>query len=147
MGGVPPTGAGGGSGYHPSLPQMLPPITRAGAHGGYAGGYGGGEHRGYGAGLSGEPGARPPAPRGGVPLPERMSGMAATGGGLGAAGSAGRSGMPGGMPMGGMGGGLGSQGKEHRNNSYIPSDDPFNVDTEVDDEVSPRVIGGSGNLS
>jgi uncharacterized protein YukE len=131
MGGVPPTSTGGDSRYHSSL-QVLPPPITGGPHGGY-----GGEHRGNGAGLADGPGARPPVPRGGVPLPERMSGMAATGGELGAAGPAGRSGMSGSMPIGGAGAGLGGQGKEHRNNSYISSVDLFNVD----DEVSPPVIG------
>jgi hypothetical protein len=40
------------------------------------------------------------------------------------------------MPMGGMGGA--GEGREHRNNIYLPSDDPFHID--ITDDTVPAVL-------
>jgi hypothetical protein len=43
------------------------------------------------------------------------------------------------MPMGGMGGmGGAGEGREHRNNIYLPSDDPFHID--ITDDTVPAVL-------
>lgn len=43
------------------------------------------------------------------------------------------------MPFGGFGAGrLGGEGREHRNNVFIPDDEPFRVEL---DDLTPPVIG------
>jgi hypothetical protein len=113
---LPPLGTGGG------------PHAGIGAHAGagYAGGYGGAGH--------------PLAERGGPATPAG-TGRPGTGGGTpgGAATAGERAGGAGGMPMGGMGGaGRSGQDKDHRNNIFIPDDEPFRVEF---DDLSDAVIG------
>ncbi|MDT7664935.1 MAG: hypothetical protein QOD04_4491, partial [Pseudonocardiales bacterium] len=50
-------------------------------------------------------------------------------------------GMGGGMPMGGPG--AGGQDREHRNTTFIPSDEPYVVD--LDDDVVPAVLDDDEN--
>jgi hypothetical protein len=81
-----------------------------------------------------------PAPRGsGTPLDPRAGGSptaAATEAGERAVRGAGPA--AGGTPMGG-GAGRAGQEREHRNNTYLASDEPFSV--QFGDDVVPRVIG------
>jgi hypothetical protein len=108
-------------------PPVLPPIV------GYPGG--------AGTGHAGGPGVSP--------LPARPGGGAEPSGGRGpgpgaepgpAASSGTRLGAgPGPMPFGGFGaGGLGGQPRDHRNNVFIPDDEPFRVEF---DDLTPPVIG------
>ncbi len=112
-----------------SLPVAPSPGT--GTRGGYAGGYAGG-YRGAG-------GQEPLAARGGS-----AAGTAPAGGtGGGGAPGAGRAGA--GMPPMGMGGmSPGGQGRDHRNEHFMPSDEPFRVEHLPDGDgfaVSPGVLG------
>jgi hypothetical protein len=81
-----------------------------------------------------------PAPRGsGTPLDPRPGGnpnAAATEAGERAVRGAGPAG--GGIPMGGASGRAGQE-REHRNHTYLASDEPFSV--QLGDDVVPRVIG------
>ena len=93
------------------------------------GGYVGGGIGGGGSGLAGRP---PMAGAGGF-------------GGAGPGGTGGPGAGLGGMsPMGGFGGGagVGDSDHEHRNNVFIPSDEPFVVDEG--DDVVPPVLGVPG---
>jgi hypothetical protein len=84
-----------------------------------------------GSGLAGR------APSGGAELAG-----AGAGGGRGAPGTGGSTGgMGGGMPMGGPG--AGGQDREHRNTTFIPSDEPYVVD--LDDDVVPAVLDDDEN--
>ncbi|WP_445187768.1 hypothetical protein ACTXG6_11520 [Pseudonocardia sp. Cha107L01] len=84
-----------------------------------------------GSGLAGR------APAGGAELAG-----AGAGGGRGAPGTGGGTGgMGGGMPMGGPG--AGGQDREHRNTTFIPSDEPYVVD--LDDDVVPAVLDDDEN--
>jgi hypothetical protein len=100
--------------------------------GSYGGGLGGGRVNGGGS---------RPVPQRSVGAPESNA-MPDGGLGGGAAGAAagGRPGAGGGIPpgLGGMGGMGGGQQREHRNTTYIPSDDPFRMKF---DDVAPAVIG------
>jgi uncharacterized protein YukE len=82
-------------------------------------------------------GPRPtPAP---TRSPGRPAAAAASESGLeNTAGSAAGAGKPGGMPPGGMGGGRGKEERQHRNNHFIPSDEPFRVKITG---VAPPVLG------
>jgi hypothetical protein len=99
---------------------------------------GGGLGPGSSGGGLGRLGDAPPAARGGTALPGAGATGAAPPAEPGVAG--GRPGSPGagGMPMGGMGGGMGSQQREHRNNVFVPSDEPFAV--ALGDDVVPPVL-------
>ena len=122
-----PTGGPGGAGMPASTPMPpMPPMSAGGTH------YGG-------TGYHGSSGT-PPGPRGGTPLPDRTGGAPNSPAGPGETGGGAARSMPGGgMPMGGMGGmGTGGKDREHRNNIYLPSDDPFHVD--ISDEVVPAVL-------
>lgn len=140
-------GFGAGSGSGGSSGAGL-----GGAGGGYSGGGGFGGPGGGGLGR-----ATGLAPRGGAgfggvgsgpggggagrpPLP----GAGAFGGsGLGGSVAGGPGGGMGGMsPMGGGFGGAGESDHEHRNNVFIPSDEPFVVDEG--DDVVPPVLGLPG---
>ncbi|MGI8817133.1 MAG: hypothetical protein ACR2G2_18135 [Pseudonocardia sp.] len=114
-------------------PTPLPP--RAANSGGPSGGppaWSGRYPGGYRAGV-----ALPPlAPRGGAPA----GGIDpfAPGSGPGA-GSRGPGGTGGGMPMGMGGGGQGGSSRTHRNQTFIPDDEPFRVTYDCD--IAPAVIG------
>jgi hypothetical protein len=95
-----------------------------------------------GTGWPGE--QQPPlAPRSGTGTPSEAARWS------GGSGAAGRPGASGGTPppMGmGMGGGAGGGERQHRNQNYVPSDEPFQIDPDdlVDehgDAVAPPVIG------
>jgi len=114
LGGSGVGGLGGGSGL---APRVGPGFGGAG-HGGVGSG-------GPGSGGSGVPG-RPP-----------LAGAGGFGGGGPGAGLGGMS------PMGGgFGGGAGGEDHEHRNNVFVPSDEPFVV--EEGDDVVPPVLGVPG---
>jgi uncharacterized protein YukE len=121
-GGLGGAGMGGGS----TLPDLNAPPPMTIANGGsYGGGLGG---RAIGVKPT------PPTTRTVTPAPEH----APTGAGeLGSSTSGATSSMPGaGMPIGGMNGA--GQRREHRNNTYIPSDDPFRVNFGF---ITPAVLG------
>jgi len=126
---LPTTNPGFDPGAIPSPSPALPPLG-----GGYV------PHTGYAGGYSG---GRPLAPRGGGGLPSEAGGRA-PGGGFPESVSGARPGGPGGLggmpPMGAMGGAAGARGqeREHRNNMFLPDDEPFRV---ADDDVTPSVIG------
>jgi hypothetical protein len=88
------------------------------------------------------------------PPPARTPGAAPNQAGASTAGlaetesaAAAKTGGSGGMPMGGMGGASGrGQEKQHRNNHFIPSDEPFNVEALIDADTVPAVLGEDGNL-
>jgi hypothetical protein len=122
-----------GSG-RPLTPRPLSPPVGGGFGPGSSGDLG---PRTSGGGL-GRLGDAPPAARGGTALPGAAATGAAPPAEPGVAG--GRPGSPGagGMPMGGMGGGVGGQQREHRNNVFVPSDEPFAV--ALGDDVVPPVL-------
>ncbi|HEX4362074.1 MAG TPA: PPE domain-containing protein, partial [Pseudonocardia sp.] len=130
-----------------------------GAGGGYSGsgGFGGSGAGGLGGGLGGGSGLRPrggagvggvgSGPGGGGAGRSPLPGAGGFGGsGFGGSGAGGPGGGMGGMsPMGGGFGGAGGAGDsdhEHRNNVFIPSDEPFVV--EEGDDVVPPVLGVPG---
>jgi hypothetical protein len=81
----------------------------------------------------------PPATREVTQVPAR-----AEAGGLSgeSAGAAGAKAAGGGLPMGGMAGaGMRGEERRHRNNVFIPSDDPFHIEFEDYKDCVPSVIG------
>ncbi len=116
--------------YRPgAMPPPLPSIpSRSGS--GYAGGY----RPGAGADPGPELGTRagPGEPRPGGAFERSPGGF----GGYGPR-PPGGAGMGGGMPMGMGGGGHGGQDNEHRNTTFLPSDEPFVVEFG---DVAPAVI-------
>ncbi|HEV7788180.1 MAG TPA: hypothetical protein VGP05_04140 [Pseudonocardia sp.] len=140
--------SGAGFATPPVTPDVppLPPISPTGGDpyagaGRFNGGkisaaLGGPEHqlapRG-GSGLAGH------TPAGGAELTG-----AGPGGGPGGRGTPGTGGgTGGGMPMGGPATGAGGQDREHRNTTFIPSDEPYVVD--LDDDVVPAVLDDDEN--
>ena len=88
------------------------------------------------AARAGAGAGRPLAARGGPGLPGAIARAGGTGLPGGAAAPGERAGGVGGMPMGGAG--ARGQDKDHRNNVFIPDDEPFRV--EFDDLTDP-VLG------
>ncbi|WP_028937930.1 PPE domain-containing protein [Pseudonocardia spinosispora] len=152
---VPPGHTGISSSTPPPPSPLIPPVGSGGAvpHSGTAPGGGPGgitapaggytpAHRpapvrpGY---RSGAPAVRPLAARGEEMLGQRPgygAGVAEPAG----SGASGRPAGPGAMPMGGPGGaGVRGEGREHRNNTFIPDDSPFKIPDEELDYV-PAVI-------
>jgi PPE family len=133
-GGSSDSGLGGGSAL---APRDAPPPPMTIANGGtYGGGLGG---RPIGASLNGGGADNRPIPQRVMGNPERNAateGLSSNGAAANTRSGAGAGGMPPGMG-GGMGG-RGGQNREHRNNTYIPSDDPFRMKFT---DVSPAVIG------
>ena len=132
-----PTSGTSGSGMAPSPGGGYVPAP-AGGWSPSTGGSGAAWRPGLGgAGYAG--GYRPELSARGGPSPDGAGSAPATGSsGAGGAGPVGRGSAPGGMsPMGGAGA-RGGQDKTHRNNVFIPSDEPFRVEF---DDVLPSVIG------
>lgn len=129
-----PLGPSGGStagGYTAPGTTYLPGPPGPPWHGPGAGGYGG-DHRGPATDqpLPPRTGEGSPAPRGGV----------GSAGGAAAGAAGGRGPGQGAMaPMGMGGAGAGGRDRDHRNQFYIPEDEPFRV--EYDFFVAPPVIG------
>jgi hypothetical protein len=147
--GLPPSGPSPSSGAGfatPSVTPDLPPVSPASGDpypgagrfstGRISAALGGPEHQLAPRGGSG-PAGRAPA---GMAEPAGAGGWAGAGSGPG---SRGASGAGGGMPMGGAGGGAGGQDREHRNTTFIPSDEPYVVD--LDDDVVPAVLDEGEN--
>jgi hypothetical protein len=141
FGAGPGVSGAGGSGFGVSG------VGGAGVGGSGVGGLGGPGVGGLGGGLAprggaGFGGAGPGGPGlGGPGVPGRPS-LAGVGG-FGGGGAPG-TGLGGMSPMGGgFGGGAGGEDHEHRNNVFIPSDEPFVVDEG--DDVVPPVLGVPGS--
>jgi hypothetical protein len=145
---TPRTGGGTGAGsvvpgpnggLVPSMPDYHPPASSTPSIPALPPFGGGLDSTGpHGGGLGGSAGAHPLAGRGdpGLPAEEARPGA---GGGVVGGGAGERAGGPGGMPMGGMGGaGTRGQDKDHRNNIFIPDDEPFRVEF---DDLTDSVIG------
>lgn len=143
---TPPAGQPGGASSGPlpgshggpiAAPPPYRPSATPGAHGGRIGGSA--AAGGYGGGRPGGFGPAPPA-RGGPPpgSPSGPSGGADPGASRAAAGRGPGMGGLAGMPPLGMGGGVGGQERSHRNQTFIPSDEPFQVEHF---DISPPVLG------
>jgi hypothetical protein len=145
--GLSPSSGPGLGGATPSPTADLPPLPPMTPTSGYP-------HSGAGRLDTGSvstalgDGEHPLAPRGGGGLAGRTPAGAAepAGAGVGATSGPGGRGTPGtgsGTPMGGAGAGAGGQDREHRNTTFIPSDEPYVV--ELDDDVVPAVLGDGEN--